>query len=385
MVNRLSLMVSMILLCLFVGVLNAQTLTDYWPTENWRTDSAANHGFDEAALAAIEDYALREIPYLDSFLIIRDGYIVYENYFNDYDADMLHDVASVTKSWVSALVGIAQAQGALPDLDATLSSLLPDHFTEDTFADKREITLRDLLMMRSGIEFDEFTLDTEGYGTGEELQSQELTAFGLSFPMAYAPGESWNYSSLDTQIISTIVQQAVGQPLHEYIVPSLFDPMGIHDFEWLADATGTTVGGQQLSMTPRDMAKLGLLYLNNGFWDGEQLVPADWVELSLTPQGEAFYPPANQPAVIEWYGYLWWTWKPDWNYGYRAFQAKGYGGQQILAYPELDMFIVTTANLEGVTPTIAGEQEAGIDQIVVNVVFPALTDVALDYDIHIER
>ncbi|MCX9080169.1 MAG: serine hydrolase, partial [Candidatus Methanoperedens sp.] len=370
----------MFTLFLFAGVANAQfdaPIPDYWPTEDWHSGSPADHGFDEAKLAEIEGYVQREAPYLDSLLIIRNGYIVYESYFNGYDADTLHDVASVTKSWTSALVGIAQAQGKLTDLDATLPTLLPDHFAEGAYADKSEITLRHLLMMRSGIAFDDNAFVTGEYGSPEDLLKSDTTAVSLGFPIAYPPGQTWNYSSLDTQLLSAIVQRAVGHPLHEYIVPNLFEPMGIGDFEWLVDESGTTVGGGSLSITPRDMAKLGLLYLHNGIWGDEQLVPAEWVASSLTPQGKAFYPPTDQDEIIEWYGYKWWLWKEDWHFGYRSIQAQGYAGQQVLVFPELSLIFVTTANQDGVDPETAQRQEQVNGRIVLDFLFPALTDVEL--------
>src|SRR5690606_24309143 len=161
-----------------------------WPTRDWRTAALVDHGFDPAALDAITAYIENELPFLDSLLLIRHGYVVYESYHNDHNADTLQDIASVTKSWTSALVGIAQAQGYLTDLDATLPTLLPDYFAGDAHADKRDITLRHLLMMRSGIEFDDPTLITGGYGSPEELLSRDLTATALDFPMAYTPGET---------------------------------------------------------------------------------------------------------------------------------------------------------------------------------------------------
>ncbi|MEQ8673237.1 MAG: serine hydrolase [Aggregatilineales bacterium] len=360
-------------------------LPDYFPTAGWQIDSPANHGFDETILATIEAYVSDETPYLDSILIIRNGYIVYESYYNDYDVDTLHDIASVTKSWTSALVGVAQAQGMLTDLDATLPTLLPDYFADDTHTDKSEITLRDVLMMRSGIGFEENLFYTGGYGSPEELLATDTIAFGLDIPMVYQPGATWSYSTLDTQFISAIVQEAVGQPLNEFITPSLFEPMGITQFEWATDSSGITAGGSRLFLTPRDMAKLGLLYLHNGLWDNQQLVPAEWVEASLTPQGEAFYPPTDQQEIIEWYGYQWWLWKAEWNFGYRSFQAQGYAGQQVYVFPELDLIIVTTANLSNenpdlaqIDPNTAEQQEIGIGYIVTNIIFPALTDVELE-------
>jgi CubicO group peptidase (beta-lactamase class C family) len=161
--------------------------------------------------------------------------------------------------------------------------------------------------------------------------------------------------------------------------------LGITEWDWLSDAFGTTIGGQNLQMTPRSMAKLGLLYLHRGWWDGTQLVPADWVAQSLTPQGAAFYPPTDQNEIIEWYGYHWWLWKPDWFYGFRSFQAQGYAGQSVTVFPDLDLIIVTTANLNGVDPDTEGQQRGGIDQLIVNGIFLALTDVTLNQDIHIAR
>lgn len=350
---------------------------DYWPTEGWRTGEPQDHGFDEAKLAEIAANLPDEIPFLDSLLIIRNGYLVHESYHNGYDQDKMHDIASVTKSWTSALVGVAQEQGRITSLDEPLSALLPDYFAGNKYTGKRDITLRHLLMMRSGIDFSEEVLNSGGYG-GEELLEGDVTAFGLDFPSAYGPGEAWNYSTLDTQLISAVMQHATGEPLESFAVSNLFEPMGIKEYDWLADGAGTTIGGQNLSMTPRDMAKLGFLYLHKGNWDGEQLVPADWVELSLTPQGDAYHPPTEKTEKIEWYGYLWWTWKPDWFFGYRAFEARGYGGQWVTVFPELDMILVTTANLNAEPGTTEIEQYQAIAALYTDAIFPALTDVDLE-------
>lgn len=386
MFKRIVLFCSM--LVLLTGITHAQpavSLPHYWPTQEWRTAALVDHGFDSAAPDAITAYIEDELPFLDSLILIRHGYIVYESYHNGHDAATLHDIASVTKSWTSALVGIAQAQGYLTDLDATLPTLLPDYFAGDAHADKRDITLRHLLMMRSGIEFDDPTLITGGYGSPEELLSRDLTAAALDFPMAYTPGETWNYSTLDSQLISAIVQHATGQPLHEFIVPNLFEPLGITEFEWLRSEMGQTMGGGGLQLTPRSMAKLGLLYLHNGLWDDEQIVPAEWVAQSLTPQGEAFFPPTDQNEIIEWYGSYWWTWKGEWFYGFRSFQANGYAGQQVMVFPEINLIFVTTANLTNVPPEAASEQERNIGDLLLDIIFPALTDVELNHEVHIER
>lgn len=349
---------------------------DYWSTEGWRSDSPEKHGFDGEKLAEMAANIPEELPFLDSLIIIRHGYIAHESYYNGYDADKIHDIASVTKSWTSALVGVAREQGKIANLDEPLSALLPNRFTGEEYADKRGITLRQLLMMRSGIDFSEDVLNSGGYG-GPELLESDLTAMALDFPMAHPPGETWNYSTLDTQLISDVMQNATGESLESFAASNLFEPMGIEKYDWWEDGMGTSLGGQNLSMTPRDMAKLGFLYLHKGNWDGEQLVPADWVELSLTPQGEAYYPPTEKTEKIEWYGYLWWTWNPDWFYGYRAFEARGYGGQWVTVFPELDMMFVTTANLNVLPGEAELNQYKAIAALYHDSIFPALMDVEL--------
>jgi CubicO group peptidase (beta-lactamase class C family) len=148
--------------------------------------------------------------------------------------------------------------------------------------------------------------------------------------------------------------------------------LGVGPTEWLADATGGTIGGQNLRMTPRDMAKLGLLYLHGGVWEGRELVPAVWVRASTTPQGEALYVPSNQVEPIRFYGYHWWLWEETWyNELSEGVHAMGYGGQMVLILPRLNMVIVTTANL-AVPPEQEEEQRAGLHALLVDHILPAV-------------
>lgn len=347
----------------------------YWPTDRWLTADPMDHGMEVEQLGKVGEKAEAELPFLDSIIVIRNGYIVYEAYFNGYDENTLHDLASVTKSWTSAAVGVVRSQGMLIDLDAKLPELLPGYFQGRKYEDKAAISLEHLLTMRSGIEFDDELFSVGGYG-GEELLGVDVTEFLLGFPVAHSPGEVWNYSTLDTQLISAVIEEAAGESLSSLVEKQLFDPIGITDYEWLQDAAGTSIGGAGLQLTPRDSAKLGFLYLHGGQWDGTQLVPAEWVKTSTTPQNSpAYYEPSGQVEQIEWYGYQWWTWKPDWYHGYRAFQAKGYGGQEVLVLPELNLILVATAHNEGLHPEVAGEQEDKIYALVYDLVLPALEEI----------
>ncbi|MCB0036560.1 MAG: serine hydrolase, partial [Anaerolineales bacterium] len=333
---------------------------------------------DAALLDAATEQIPDELPALDSLIIIRDGYVVHESYYNGYDKTTIHDVRSVTKSWTSALIGMAQANGQLTELDTPLSKLLPAYFADGQHADKRDITLADLLAMRSGIDFDDETLYAGGYGSFDELLERNLTDFAFSFPMAYEPGTAWRYSTLDSQLISVVFEQAMGESLEAFAAEQLFKPLGIKDYAWQADSMGTSVGGGGLFLAPRDMAKLGFLYLHQGQWDEEQIIPSEWIELSLTPQNtEAIYVPSGQSEVIEWYGYHWWTWKGDWFYGYRAFVANGFGGQRVFVFPGLNLIVVTTAN-PNVSPEMVGVQEEEIDKFINEVILPTLAEVDIN-------
>jgi CubicO group peptidase (beta-lactamase class C family) len=345
---------------------------EYWPTAGWREASPADYGLDPGLLDQIPARAAQALHYLDSLLIVRDGYLIYEAYFNGYDAETLHELASVTKSWTSAILGVAQSDGYLTDLDASLAELLPDYFAGGRHADKASITLRHLLQMRSGLEWDEDTLDTGGYGRPEELLSRDIVEWLLSFRMTHPAGTAWNYNTGNTQLVSAAFQRATGRSLAAFASERLFTPLGIERYDWLADESGVTIGGQNLRLTPRDTAKLGLLYLQGGQWESQQLVPADWVKQSTTPQDSAIYVPTQETLPIDFYGLHWWLWHDGWfSSRSHAIAAQGYGGQDVLILPRLNLIIVTTAQT-AVSPDQANEQRRGIYELILQVILPAV-------------
>jgi Tol biopolymer transport system component/CubicO group peptidase (beta-lactamase class C family) len=315
-----------------------------WPTQDWQTASPGEQGLDANKLAALRAKIERDLPFLHSLLIIKNGRLVYEQYFAGYDQARLNELESVTKSFTSALVGIAQASGKLRSPDVTIGSAAPQYFTDGRHADKKNITLRNLLMMRSGIQFDNTTLPTQTQQGRQAFLQQDTVEYALSQPVAFTPGRAWNYSSADTQLAAAILEGVTGVPLQQYAAEKLFAPLGITRFEWSSDAAGHTIAGGLLRLTTRDMAKLGYLYLNHGAWDGKQIVPAAWVQLTTSPQGSAYLPWKEQATPITWYGYGWWTWQPGYFSGHRAFSADGSGGQLVVLIPDLDMIVVTTAD-----------------------------------------
>jgi CubicO group peptidase (beta-lactamase class C family) len=169
--------------------------------------------------------------------------------------------------------------------------------------------------------------------TDYQIESKsDFVQFVLDRPMAAEPGTRWNYSTGTSHLLSAIIHETTGYDTLDFANEFLFSPLGINDVVWLQDAQGIRFGGFGLSLTPRDMAKFGLLYLNNGMWDGKQVVPADCVAASVETHSSL--------SSIEGYGYQWWTFPALEGYG-----AVGLGGQFIGVFPEINTVVVFTAKL----------------------------------------
>jgi CubicO group peptidase (beta-lactamase class C family) len=338
-----------------------------WPTQGWIVASPAGHGMDESALSALDaEFASGKHGYIDGMLVVREGRIVYEkSYARDYDTPFkavrqppgiynyydpewhpyykrggLHTMQSVTKSVTSAAIGIAVGRGELPGVDV---KILP-YFSELRIANlddrKRAITLRDLLTMTAGFEWDEdSTPYTDPGNPAAQMEaSEDWIQFAIDRPMAHEPGRVFAYSSGVSQLLARIMWKATGRPVDEYAAEHLFKPLGIAEYYWKRTPLGVpdTEGG--LYLTARDLAKIGHLYLNDGEWEGRKVLPAGWVRESLTPSSA---PPGGGETGFR-YGYQWWLIPRDGSAGGFAFAALGYGGQRLLILPELDLVAVFT-------------------------------------------
>ncbi len=307
-------------------------VTAYWPTTGWRTSSPEAQGLDSQKLAemlaAIEQQHLN----LHSLLIIRHGYLISENYFGSYQPDTRHELYSCTKSFIATLIGIALDKA---DIDNTGHRVM-DYFPERTFAtldgQKAAMTLEDLLTMRSGLDWQE---GDPAYRA--MYMSSDWVKYVLDEPMIAAPGTQFNYCSGCSHVLSAILQQTTDMNPRDFADQYLFKPLGITNVKWDTDADGTPIGGWGLQITPRDMAKLGYLYLHHGQWEGQQIVSASWVENAARPHTET-------DGDLG-YGYQWWTYP-----ALDAYTALGRGGQTIFVIPKLDLIIVTTAEMEDHDP-----------------------------------
>ncbi|MCS7463403.1 beta-lactamase family protein [Paenibacillus doosanensis] len=310
---------------------------DYWPTEGWRTASPEERGMDSAVIADMVDQLKHHNVH--SFVLIRDGYLVAEGYNKDWDAGKLHPMFSVTKSFTSALVGMALEQKVIRDLNQPMKDFIPEIAGDSR---KARIKVSELLSMISGIDWD---------NTGERssLEMTEAPNWGeyiWSRPMAHEPGTAFKYSNGDAHLLSILTQRAFGFPLSAFAKINLFDPLGITSVIWNQDPQGHLIGSWGLKLTPRDMAKLGFLYLHKGRWENYQLLRPEWVEESVQLQGTQLYDDGTEGG----FGYLWWL-KPivsetNRTWHRQAFYAAGSGGQRIFVVPDLNLVMAMTANNE---------------------------------------
>lgn len=313
----------------------------YWPGEDWRTSTPEQQGMDSALLAQMLETIARDRIQLHSLIVVRHGTIVTEAYFSVYRQGIHHNLYSATKSFTSALVGIAIAEGAIAGVQERLVDLLPEVDTLTSDPRWEAVTLEDLLTMRSGIDWPESAVS---YRSSRNILMQLLTyrnwvEFILRRPMVAEPGSRFNYSTADSHLLSVILDRATGTDARTFARTHLFDPIGASGGVWRGDPQGNTFGGGGIWLTPRDMARFGYLYLNRGRWGDRQVVPAEWVEASTTAQTPAC-------CVAPYYGYQWWV------LGNGGYAAVGYRGQRIFVYPNLDLVVVITAGVADSSPEV---------------------------------
>ncbi len=330
---------------------------DYWPTDGWLTSTPEEQGMNSTVLNGVHTLVYDRGWTLDSIVVIRHGHIVYEMYPNPaYDVNSTHSLASAAKSITSSLIGAALTRGNLSGLDAKVLDFFSDRTIANRDANKEAITIENLLTMTSGIEWDD---DVDG-----DLQALfdpiDFLQYILDKPMLYEPGSHYYYSTADSHLLSAIINQTFDECALEYGMEVLFEPLGISNVEWRPDNQGISIGGGWLNMTPRDFAKIGLLYMNNGTWDDQEIISSSYVQSAISVHNEA-------PDFVNKYGYQWWIWP-----GYNTFEASGAGGQKLYVQPENDLIVVMTGpgyseDLSTYYPHVGNP-----DTIMTSCVFPAI-------------
>lgn len=318
--------------------------------------SLQDAGLDTALIAKmVEQIANETHKNVHSVLLIKNGKLVLEEYFYHFHRDKLHQLRSATKSIVSGLVGIALDQKLLTSKEQKVVSFFPEYQIKNLSQDKQAITLEHLLACQSGLACEDGNPDSPG----EELKmnaSPDWVKFILDLPMAEPPGGAGKYCTGGVILLGRIVEKASGQRLPDFAAKNLFAKLGITNYRWNFKPDNSSFDDAcQLHLRPRDMAKIGLLYMNEGQWKGKQVISRDWVRASL-----------SRHSVVRGtdYGYLWWRQWLNVN-GTRmdGVTAKGNGGQRIYLWPTLDLLVVITGgNYNEQSPS---------DQIQIKYILPA--------------
>lgn len=302
----------------------------YWPTKEWQSSSPEAQGMNSALLAQMLEKVTKDQTNIHSVLIIRNGYLVTEAYFHPYTRDTKTQTQSITKSVIGGLVGIAVREGYIKSENEKLLSFFPNRVFENPGSNKDAIRLEHLLSMSSG-----FPCQDTVSGQFME-QSPGWVQFMLDQPVDIPPGKTFGYCDGNPHLLSAIIEKTTGMNTREFANQELFKPLGIPvagEEDWWADPQQISNGGYGLSLRPVDLAKFAFLYLHNGKWDGQQILPANWVADST----KQYVQKPEGPG----YGYLWTVYPERGRYS-----ALGKAGQQIHIYPSKNLIVVVTAELE---------------------------------------
>ena len=337
--------------CAALAACTAQPPRDLPRAEASPEFAAAFQAFQDSVAASLTDpTAWNEWINLHSIMVVKDGKVIAEKWFQGHTPDSVHAMFSVSKTFTAAAVGIAIGDGKM-----SLDDKVVDYFQDVALpADNPcNATVKDLLMMAGGHDTDPTleVLEVDARAMTSALKKGvDVAPVFFSYPFVHEPGTHFCYNSLGTYVLSYIVQKVTGESVLDYLTPRIFEPLGIDKPTWEADSRGVTCGGWGLSLKTEDMAKFGQLLLQKGKWGDKQLIPADFVDemgkaqVECAPAGIRIEDaetvsgiPASENDWRQGYGFQTWINKVD------GFRADGAGGQFILVLPEKNAVVAVTA------------------------------------------
>lgn len=323
-------------------------VVDYTPEPggDWEISSPNAEGLDSTLVEVLYSEATY-LQTLYGLLVIRNGRLIAEKYFNGASRDQLSGRQSVTKSYTSACVGLALEQGYLSSVDQKMMDFFPEF--ADSIADprKNDITIKHLLQMRGGYPWEENEPPYFDRLFPEGVWPITALPHIVGFPLTADPGTKFKYSNLTSHIIAAIVTRACSMDLDTFAQRHLFDPMDAELGKWGRDTKGYCLGMTEIYVTARDMGKFGQMYMDDGMFRGTRVMPVDWVGASKQRYSEGInvsgYPWQSRVGDFAdiGYGYQWWSARAG---DHRFDYAWGHGGNLIVLLEEFDMVIVTTAD-----------------------------------------
>lgn len=334
--------ISLIAAYLIIGCAAQNNITARTDWE-WPTSTPGQQQLDSSRLEELVRLIRQgeKFPRLHSLLIVRSGCLVVEEYFGGYHAGQSHTLQSVSKSFTSALVGMAIQQGKFKSVDEKVLNFFPGVKDIKNMDDRKAaMRLRDLLTMRSGTDYHERHPGSPHHQLNRLEKGWDR--FYLNRKMVSQPGTLFQYDSGGVILMSSMLKNRTGMHADEFAEHYLFKPLQIRESSWYKNREGHPHTGGGLYIKPRDMAKFGLLYLQNGRWQGKQIVPAEWVKESFRKHVSFQHRSRN---VIG-YGYLWWILSPDpkGTGKEHIYAAMGFRAQYIFIVPEYDMVVVVTGD-----------------------------------------
>lgn len=346
-------------------------LQDGWPIA--KPDDA---GLDGTRLCGIAARLKATDANVHGVVIVRSGKLVFEQYFAgldmpwgdvagryEFDAMALHDMRSVTKSVVSLLLGIALDRKLIASLDEPVMKFFPE-YAELRTPDWDRITLRHLVKMTSGLQWDENLPWNEKNDEWHLVNDADPLRYVFQKPFAFAPDTVWTYNGGGTDLLGKVIEKASAMRIDAFARDALFEPLGITDWKLLDYLNGKQATAAGLRLSPRDAAKLGQLVLNKGTWNGRQIVSAEWIADSIKPRFQAI----GYFGGLFYYGYQWWmgrTLAGDKEVQWIA--GVGLGGQRLIVVPDLDLVVMVTQGLY-----LSGRQGQAALDILSSFVIPAV-------------
>jgi len=331
--------------------------------DGWDVSSLNHEGVDPDRITAMMNGILADdLPNIHSVLLVRNGKLVLEEYFNGYSREIKPIIASVTKSITSILIGIALDRQMIGSIDQRVYEFFPEYKGTRWIDRKYDITVEQVLTMTAGVDWDEITFLHPDPRNPNTLmyKSDHPIGYILDKKQIDQPGSKWRYSSGLSVLLGGILKNATGLYADKFADQYLFKPLGIADYLWLKHPDGTIYTHGDLFFKPRDMAKVGYLMLNQGKWKQNQIVSEEWVKESTRKHIETFRGYG--------YGYQWRTGKTViCDQEIEAFWASGTGGQKIYVFPKLDLIVVFTSKIFG--------NNSGLDRnesLLANFIIPAV-------------
>ena len=268
---------------------------------------------------------------INAFLVMHQGELVWDYYSKGWTEDHLHIVHSCTKSIVSILIGTLFDQDLLEDVDVPVYTLFPDLNPDEISEQNKKLTLEHFLTMSTGLASrDSYLYNWEGLR--EIWNNENWVKDILLIPSDVPGGQRFDYSNLASFLLGELIRQKTGMDVSDYARKTLFVPLGIEKYKWDANPHGQSKGWGGLSLRPRDLLKIGQLILQQGEWEGEQLISASWIEESMKPHAQA-------GTLREFYGYQWWLDKDG------RYLALGYEGQYLIIDPDMEIVVVFASKL----------------------------------------